>query len=382
MKERVKVVFDRKGTAKKTGVGKVELQVYLTWNQRKWITVGTSTAEDWEADAQSRDIQAKIKHFELIIKSMETLGEDMTIENFNNHVFTAQVPSKPEEKVLFNGTDLRQSFVEFCREHMEKEDLAKNSIKDHNVVFNAVEASGCLNTFADLTKPNVLAFDQYLRSQKNKTDYTIHGYHKKVKKYTKLLWQMEMIASDPYQYVKFPKGSNKERVPLMESELLKLRNANCTGRIARARDLFIFMAYTGLAYCDMAIFDYNTMTEEHSDYTYIDGSRLKTGSNFFTPILPPAMDVLKKYNYKLPVISNQKTNDYLFLLKERLGINKKVTCHIARHSFATLVLTYDIPMENLKRMLGHKNIAVTQIYGKILKSNVEKNVALKFKSLK
>ena len=83
MKERVKVVFDRKGTAKKTGVGKVELQVYLTWNQRKWITVGTSTAEDWEADAQSRDIQAKIKHFELIIKSMETLGEDMTIENFN-----------------------------------------------------------------------------------------------------------------------------------------------------------------------------------------------------------------------------------------------------------------------------------------------------------
>ena len=142
------------------------------------------------------------------------------------------------------------------------------------------------------------------------------------------------------------------------------------------------MAYTGLAYCDMSVVNYQTMTEEHSDYTYIDGSLLKTGSNFFTPILPPAMDVLKKYDYKLPVISNQKMNDYLFLLKERLNINKKVTCHIARHSFATLVLTYDIPMENLKRMLGHKNIAVTQIYGKILKSNVEKNVSLKFKSLK
>ena len=94
------------------------------------------------------------------------------------------------------------------------------------------------------------------------------------------------------------------------------------------------------------------------------------------------MEVLKKYNYKLPVISNQKINDYLFLLKERLNISKKVTCHIARHSFATLILTYDIPMENLKRMLGHKNIAVTQIYGKILKTNVEKNVNKRLKKLK
>jgi site-specific recombinase XerD len=202
-----------------------------------------------------------------------------------------------------------------------------------------------------------------------------------VKKYTKLLWQLEMIAQDPYQYVKFPKGSNKERVPLMENELIKLRQAECTGRIERARDLFIFMAYTGLAYCDMCAFNYKTMTEKHTDYTYIDGERLKTGSSFFTPILPPAMDVLKKYDYKLPVISNQKVNEYLFLLKERLGINKQVTCHIARHSFATLILTYDIPMENLKRMLGHKNIAVTQIYGKILKSNVEKNVSLKLRNL-
>ena len=94
------------------------------------------------------------------------------------------------------------------------------------------------------------------------------------------------------------------------------------------------------------------------------------------------MDVLKKYNYKLPVISNQKINDYLDILRERLGINKKVTCHIARHSFATLILSYDLPIENLKRMLGHKNITTTQIYGKILKSNVEKNVSTKLKNLK
>lgn len=382
MKQNVKVVFDRKNQAAKTGTGKIEICVYLNRDERKWETVGSSEEESWEVAAQSRNIQAKVKHYEQIINAMKMLGEDMTIENFNKHVFQAKAPSKPEENVLHNGNDLRQSFVEFCREHLEKEGLAKNSVKDHKVVFNAVEASGILNTFADLTKANVIAFDAWLRRQNNKSDYTINGYHKKVRKYTKILWRLEMISSDPYEYVRFPKGSNKERVPLVEDELLKIRQAECSGRIDRARDLFVFMAYTGLAYCDMSVFNYGTMTEEHTDYTYIDGSRLKTGSNFFTPILPPAMDVLKKYNYKLPVISNQKINDYLDILRERLGINKKVTCHIARHSFATLILSYDMPIENLKRMLGHKNITTTQIYGKILKANVEKNVTMKLKGLR
>lgn len=382
MKERVKVVYDRKGTVKKTGVGKVELQIYLTWTQRKWVTVGTATPDNWEVLAQSVNVRTKIKYYESIIRAMETLNEDMTIENFNNHTMEDAVTANTDKSHFYNGNDLRQSFVEFCREHLEKEGLAKNSVKDHNVVFNAVEASGILNTFADLTKANVIAFDAWLRRQNNKSDYTINGYHKKVRKYTKILWRLEMISSDPYEYVRFPKGSNKERVPLVEDELVKIRQAECSGRIDRARDLFVFMAYTGLAYCDMAVFNYGTMTEAHTDYTYIDGSRLKTGSNFFTPILPPAMDVLKKYNYKLPVISNQKINDYLDILRERLGINKKVTCHIARHSFATLILSYDMPIENLKRMLGHKNITTTQIYGKILKANVEKNVTMKLKGLR
>lgn len=382
MTSHIKVIFDRKKTAAKSGTGKIDIRIYLKEGERKFETVATATPENWEAVAQSRSIVAKVKHYEQVINAMKLFNEEMTIENFNQHIYNAQIPSTKENTQMFNGNDLRQSFVEFCREHLEKEGLAKNSVKDHNVVFNAVEDSGILNTLGDLTKANVIAFDAWLRAQNNKTDYTINGYHKKVRKYTKILWRLEMISSDPYEYVKFPKGKNKERVPLIEPELVKIRQAECSGRIERARDLFIFMAYTGLAYCDMSVFNFNTMTEEHTDYTYIDGSRLKTGSNFFTPILPPAMEVLKKYNYKLPVISNQKINDYLDILRERLGINKKVTCHIARHSFATLILTYDLPIENLKRMLGHKNITTTQIYGKILKSNVEKNVAMKLKKLK
>jgi site-specific recombinase XerD len=271
---------------------------------------------------------------------MQTFNEDMTIENFNKHIFTAQTPTKPEEKVLFKGNDLRQSFIDFCRNRFENEGLAPNTVKDFTVVFNALEACGCLNTFADLTKANVMAWDAWLRLGNKRSDYTINGYHKKVKKYTKILWQLEMIESDPYQYVKFPKGSNKERNPLTEKELIKIRKLKCTGHLERARDRFIFMAYTGLAFCDMDLFDFETMTEKRSDYTYIDGERLKTGSKFFTPILPPAMDVLKKYDYQLPKITNQKLNEYCHVIESLCQIHKPVTCHIGRYPNLSHIQTF------------------------------------------
>jgi len=382
MTKNIKVIFDRKNQAVKTGTGKIDIRIYLKEGERKFETVGTATPEDSEAAMQSKAIVAKVKHYEQIINAMKLFNEDMTIENFNNHIYTAQVPSKPEDKVLFKGNDLRQSFIDFCRERFENEGLAKNSVKDFNVVFNALEECGCLNTFADLTKANVMAWDTWLRMGNKRSDYTINGYHKKVKKYTKILWQLEMIESDPYQYVKFPKGSNKERNPLNEKELLKLRKVDCSGYLERARDRFIFMAYTGLAYCDMELFDFKTMTEKRKDYTYIDGARLKTGSKFFTPILPPAMEVLKKYNYKLPPITNQKLNEYCHLLEALCKIRKPVTCHIARHSFATLMLSYGFSLEEVKKMLGHKDIKTTQIYAKLSNKVLEDSVKKKLKKLK
>ncbi len=381
MKKHVRLVYDRKKVSAKTGTGKIELSVYLQEGERKWITVGEASPETWMTLAESPSITSKMIHFEEIIKSMELLHEEMTIDNFNRHAEIDEL-SINKGKVMFNGNDLRQSFVEYCREHLKQENLAKNSIKDTNVVLNAVEASGILKTLADLTKANVIAFDAWLRRQKDKSDYTIHGYHKKVKKYTKILWQLEMIASDPYQYVKFPKGSNKERNPLNEKELLKIRNLKCSGHLERARDRFIFMAYTGLAFCDMELFDFDTMTEKRKDDTYIDGERLKTGSKFFTPILPPAMDVLKKYDYKLPKITNQKLNEYCHVIESLCQIHKPVTCHIGRHSFATLMLSYGFSLEEVKKMLGHKDIKTTQIYAKLSNKVLEDSVTKKLKKLK
>ena len=372
MKKRINVVFDRKGAVAKTGSGKIELSIYLQAGQRRYETVGTATADQWEAEAQSKQIQSKVKHYEQVINAMMLLGEDMTLENFNRHVCLAMNTTQKNEdsRHMFNGHDQRQSFPDFIEEYMEKEGIKPGTKRRLIVVVDALKRANMLLTLEDLTPANLRKFDEYLHAQGDKSLSTIYGYHKRIHKYTRILWRNEMIASDPYNHVQFKRGSHKERVPLIEDELIKMREAELTGRLDRVRDMFIFMAYTGLAYVDMCSFDFKTMAEKQGEYYYIDSARTKTGSKFYTPILPPAMEVLKKYDYQLPIITNQKMNDYLHLIQDKLGINKNITCHIARHSFATLLLTYDFPMDKTARTLGHKDVKTTQIYGKILKKTI------------
>jgi hypothetical protein len=163
MKNHVRVVYDRKKVSAKTGTGKIELSVYLQAGERKWITVGNAKPNEWMAIAESTTIQSKVTHYEEVIKAMTLLQEDMTIDNFNRHAEVDELNIN-QGKVMFKGTDLRQSFVDYCLDRVEKEGLAKNSIKDTKCAFNLVKESGYLKTFADLTKANIIAFDKWLRT--------------------------------------------------------------------------------------------------------------------------------------------------------------------------------------------------------------------------
>ena len=239
-------------------------------------------------------------------------------------------------------------------------------------MIDALKTYGKIQTYGDLTAKNLMAFDKWLHNGE-RTDVTIYGYHKKLKKWVGELERTEQITRNPYKMVTFNRGKTKERQPLLESELKNMRDYPFDGKLERVRDLFIFSAYTGLAFCDVQNFDYQSMTVKEGNLVYIDGNRIKTDTKFFTPILSPAMEVLKKYDYKLPKISNQKANDYLHLIQAQLGIKKNLTFHVARHSFATLALAHDVPIENVARMLGHEDIRTTQIYAKILRTTIERH---------
>lgn len=376
-KESVTVVYDRKKTVAKTGTGKVEISIYLGAGGRKYVTIYDCSPFEWKEYQRSQELREQLAIYRVIIENMIKKGEELTIENLNNHLGYKTTSKKENIEVQKKKTS-ETGFLDFYMEQIAKENLKPNTTKRRTVVLEALKRYGRLNSFSDLTPKNVKGFDDFLHDEDpSRTQPTIHDYHKVVKKFTRLAAQYEYIGKDPYEtpLCKFERGKSKERRPLLEEELLKIRKKKLHGKEDRVRDLFIFCAYTGLAYVDSQNFDFETMTETINGQTYIDGKRIKTGNSFFTPILPPAMDVLKKYNYVLPHITNQKANDYLHLIEVSCEIHKPLTMHVARHSFATLALSYDIPIEDVARMMGHSNIRTTQVYAKILKTTIERHAS-------
>ena len=376
-KELVEVVFDRRKNSAKRGYGFLEVQIYLGRAQRKYIMIGKYAPDEWEAAAASPETLALVAKCKKIIAAMDVLDEERTYDNFMYHFNgeekkpqKEEVEEVKEEEKFDNGS--KKNFLTYMEFALENEDLREGTRKHKICAIEAVRAFGQIVTYGDLTPKKILAFDKWLHDG-TRSDVTCYGYHKKIHKWVRQLHQMGEIDKDPYELVTLKRGKCKEREPLTETELKLMRSYKFEGKLDRVRDLFIFAAYTGLAFCDTQAFDFESMTKKEGKMYYIDGSRIKTDTKFFTPILAPAMKVLEKYDYQLPKISNQKANDYLHVIQMELHISQKLTFHVARHSFATMALAHDVPIENVARMLGHQDIKTTQIYAKVLRSTIERH---------
>lgn len=182
-----------------------------------------------------------------------------------------------------------------------------------------------------------------------------------------------MISENPYQNFKLDHGKRVLRRFLTKEELIKIETKQIDDIcLSRVRDIFLFCCYTGLAYADLAAFNFKDAVMANGMYRIRD-HRIKTGTPYNISLMDKAMDILKKYDFKLPIISNQKYNLYLKILGAFCEIKKKLTSHVARHTFATsIALANGVRIEVISKMLGHTNIQTTQLYAHIYQSEVDK----------
>ena len=141
--------------------------------------------------------------------------------------------------------------------------------------------------------------------------------------------------------------------------------------ICRGRDLFIFQAYTGISYADLAKFNFKRDVQKRGNKYVILDIRLKTEENYFIVLLSPAMEILKKYDYVLPIISNQQYNLRLKIVADYAGLDRNLTVHLARHTYATLQLSNGTDIFTVSKMLGHTNVRTTQRYTKVVDEKKE-----------
>jgi site-specific recombinase XerD len=188
------------------------------------------------------------------------------------------------------------------------------------------------------------------------------------------------LERDPFVGFKMTK---KEVIPefLSDHELKLITEKRfVSNRLEQVRDIFLFCCYTGLAFADVKKLKASEIGIGIDGDRWIFTSRQKTETATRVPLLPVALEILDKFKddpqclnsgRALPVLSNQKYNSYLKEIADVCGINKKLTTHTARHTFATTVtLGNGVPIESVSKMLGHTNLKTTQHYAKVLDKKI------------
>lgn len=369
---KIKAVFDRKKKASAITTGVVEIEIVFNRTRRKVLSTGIELySNQWEDGLVVRHAESKklnkqinelIRKYESIARSILQEGDEITYQTFSVAL---------ERKSGKYGTD----FINFCYDVMDRRGLRASTLRAHKCALEALRESKTIRTFDDLTPENIKRFDMWLKQQDpDREQPTIYNYHKRLKPYINEAVSLGIIDESPYLKFKAERGKHKPKEALNEEELAAVRALELFDEsLGKARDLFVFCCYTGLAHADMEAFDFSRDVVTVHGCNYIDKQRIKTGTKYYAPILPPAMAILEKYHYQLPHFSQQAYNRLLKCIGALINTKKNLSSHIARYTFATTVLLgNDVPIESVSKMMGHTRIQITQVYAKILNSSIER----------
>lgn len=365
----VRLVFDRKHVATKKHQASIQLEVTYE-RKRKFIGTGIKLY----ADQWGKDLKVK-NHPQSALLNQQLNDIVADIYNFANQLSLNKKEfsfDKLDEHLGNSGKDTSCSFLHFMRKRILERPISETTRKRHWLVLRALEEFGKIKSFSDISYQTIMAWDEFAK-KRCKCQSSVYNYHKILKIFVREAYASQLISTDPYQAIKLDHGITDNRKFLTKEELQRIENSVFTDKsLERVRDMFLFCCYTGLAYADLSKFDFNEAT--YSDGMYrIRDCRQKTGTEYNISLVNKAMTILEKYDYHLPIISNQKYNAFLKVIGAFCEIKKRLTSHVARHTFATTVtLGNGVRIEVVSKMLGHTNIQTTQIYAKIFQKEVDK----------
>ena len=397
MKAKVSILFYAK-RAKTNVNGLVPIYSRITVNgKRIELTTGRFVElAKWSADAgkmKGTTDEARSINNQLDILKMKIIDAQMELVHKNIPVTSESLKLK-----LLGSNERARMLVPIFQDHNNKikeligKEYAAGTLEryttslKHTIEFLEWKYKVSDVDIKQIDHAFITDYEFYLRSVRNCSNNTAVKYIKNFNKIIKICLANDWLDKNPFNNYK-SKIKEVERNFLSETEIQSILNKDFkTDRLALVRDIFLFSCFTGLAYIDV-----KNLTKSHISIG-IDGEkwiythRQKTESASKIPILPITQMIIDKYENHpqsnnqevlLPILSNQKMNAYLKEIAAICEIEKELTFHIARHTFATTVtLTNGVPIESVSKMLGHKNIKTTQHYAKILDKKVSDDMAI------
>ncbi|MEQ8418648.1 MAG: site-specific integrase [Arenibacter algicola] len=231
----------------------------------------------------------------------------------------------------------------------------------------------------------IVEFEQYIRKYKPATRMGCANngamkHMERLKKMSRLAVKLEWLEKDPFINYKL-RFEKTERQFLTERELQLIEETIFkVPSTQHVKDLFVFACYTGLSFIDVSELKIDHLVKGMDGNDWLYTKRTKTDEPLKIPLLPKAMEIIDKYKSNasllenrrlLPIYSNQMINRTLRDIANACGIRKKVTFHVARHTFATAItLSNGVPIETVSKLLGHTKLSTTQIYARVVEKKV------------
>ena len=362
----IKLIFDRRKTASATTKGSIEIEV--TWKkERVRLSTGVSVLkQQWKGGEvvnhpEEDELNAKIRSL------MKTMQEKLNhMAESNGEINLSVLKATRKAKVIGGRTD----FLDWLEDRIAKRPIKESTRKHHMTVLKSLREFGKIKTFTDVTSRNIKLWDDYIRSlDKVNCQASVHGYHKRLRPYIQEALELQLIDVNPYANVKIPRGKSEGIRFLTEEERNRIEELELFGMMETTRDMFIFSCYTGLAYSDLIKIKKEDVFQKGDDFCIRD-KRTKTGNQYTIVLLPKALAILRKYDYNLNRLSNQKCNEQLKLIAHMAKIHINLTMHVGRHTFATWALSKGVGIQVVSKMLSHSDISMTEKYAQVLQSSV------------
>jgi site-specific recombinase XerD len=362
---------------------RTELAISRKCDPERWDAVTGraigSKAESRTLNAYLDDIQFKIHELQ---RRMSDTDELITAETIKNRFVGKAEKARTLLAIFEDHNTKMKSLVgqEFEKSTLQRYETCLMHCKEFmQWQYNISDIPVTKINFAFLTD-----FDYYLRSVRKCGNNSAIKYIKNLGKIVRICLGNGWLTIDPYLNYK-PKQKAVHREVLTKEELDRLSKKKFgVERLSTVRDMFVFCCYTGLAYVDVHKLKRSELVKGADGDLWIYTNRQKTDTLSRIPVLPTALSIIRAYkdhpqcvvkDTLLPVMSNQKMNAYLKEIADLCKINKPLTFHIARHTFATTVtLNNGVPIESVAKMMGHTSIKTTQIYAKVMDHKISSDM--------
>jgi len=327
-------------------------------------------------------IQSKVFH---IYYKLLDRGEEISIENVRNYL-TGKAKVRPK-MILAIFREHNSKINQLIGKGFSKSTVTKyQTCYDHTVNFIRDKYGKKDLEIQKINYEFITEYEFWLKSKKSCAHNNVMKYLTNFKKIVLICVKNGWLATDPFSNYRMSRH-NVNREALTELELERFAGKiHENESLNRVRDVFLFCCFTGLCYTDVYQLKSTHLIYGINREMWLVFNRGKTGAQCRIPLLPLPLKILKNYLQQpecqtsdrlLPVLSNQKTNLYLKQIAALCKIDKHLTFHLARHTFATTVtLTNGVPIESVSKMLGHTSMKTTQIYAKIVNKKISEDMNL------